>query len=276
RCGTTFQVADVGTFIGNDQRALELSGVEFVDTEIGGQLHRAAYALGDIDEGAIGEHRGVQRRIIVVLLWHNGTQVLLDQFRVIADGIADRAEDHPRLRQLLAEGGDNGDGVEYYVHGDTGQLLLLMQRNPELLVGAKQLGIDLVQTLGTVCHALGRGEVGDILEVDFRILDVSPGRLFHLAPGAIGLQAPLKHPLRLLLAGGDEADHVLVQTGRQGVGFDVGMEAGSVFRLDQVLDFLSHGITSILQHGTIPAAYCVRLHYLCGYYANSCGSCRVR
>src|SRR5690606_8531343 len=88
---------------------------------------------------------------------------------------------------------------------------------------------------------------------------------------------PLEHPLRLFLASRDEADHVLTESGRQGVGFDVGMETGSVFRLDQVLDFLSHGITTISQPAWIYlAAFSVILQYLCGYYANSCGELRFQ
>src|SRR5690554_7395314 len=31
--------------------------------------------------------------------------------------------------------------------------------------------------------------------------------LFHLAPGAVGLETPLEHPLRLFLASRNEADH---------------------------------------------------------------------
>src|SRR5690606_42034670 len=105
----------------------------------------------------------------------------------------------------------------------------------------------LIRKRSTISHAFRRREKVDILKVDLGILVVSQGRLFHLAPGAVGLETLLEHPLRLFLASRDEADHVLTESGLQGVGFDVGMETGSVFRLDQVLDFLSHGITSISQ-----------------------------
>ena len=50
-----FEVGDVGIVVGNDQGALELSCIAGVDAEIAAELHRTAYALGDIDKGAVGE-----------------------------------------------------------------------------------------------------------------------------------------------------------------------------------------------------------------------------
>ena len=55
--GAAFEVADVRAFVGDDQGALKLAGVFGVDAEVGGQLHRAADALGDVAEGAIAERR---------------------------------------------------------------------------------------------------------------------------------------------------------------------------------------------------------------------------
>src|SRR5690606_35413353 len=45
--GAAFEVADVAALVGDDQGALELPGLGFVDAEVGGQLHGAAHALGD-------------------------------------------------------------------------------------------------------------------------------------------------------------------------------------------------------------------------------------
>ena len=55
-----FQIADVGPFLGDDQRPLELARFLGVDAEIGGQLHRAPHALGDVGEGAVAEHGRVE------------------------------------------------------------------------------------------------------------------------------------------------------------------------------------------------------------------------
>src|SRR5690606_34175181 len=50
RRGAALEVGDVGAFLGDDQGALELPGMAGVDAEVGGELHRAAHALGDEHE----------------------------------------------------------------------------------------------------------------------------------------------------------------------------------------------------------------------------------
>ena len=50
RRGAALEVRDVGALVGDDEGALELSGVGGVDAEIGGELHRAAHALGNVAE----------------------------------------------------------------------------------------------------------------------------------------------------------------------------------------------------------------------------------
>src|ERR1700694_4004234 len=44
RRGAALEIADITALVGDDQRALELSGVAFIDAEIGRQLHWAANA----------------------------------------------------------------------------------------------------------------------------------------------------------------------------------------------------------------------------------------
>ena len=78
------EVADVGALVGDDQRALELAGLRGVDAEVGGELHRAAHALRHVDEGAVAEDRGVERREEVVRVGHHRAQVLLHQLGVLA------------------------------------------------------------------------------------------------------------------------------------------------------------------------------------------------
>ncbi len=82
-----FQIADVAALIGDDQGALELAGVARVDAEVGGQLHRAAHALGDVDERAVAEDRGVQGRIEVVALRYDAAKVALNEFRMTVHGL---------------------------------------------------------------------------------------------------------------------------------------------------------------------------------------------
>ena len=52
----SFEVGHMGIIFGNDQRALELARVHRVDTEICGQLHRAANTLRDVAERPVREH----------------------------------------------------------------------------------------------------------------------------------------------------------------------------------------------------------------------------
>ncbi len=93
-----FEIADVGALVGDDQRALELAGVLLVDPEIGRQLHRAANALRDVDEGSVGEDGRIQRGEVVVGDGNDRAEILLHELGMLADRLRDRAEDHAGLR----------------------------------------------------------------------------------------------------------------------------------------------------------------------------------
>ena len=86
--GAAFQVADVAALVGDDQGALELAGVLSIDAEIGRQLHRAAHARRDVDEGAVGEDRAVQAGEVVVADRHHRAQVLAHQLRMLLQRLA--------------------------------------------------------------------------------------------------------------------------------------------------------------------------------------------
>ena len=116
-----------------------------IDAEIGGKLHRAAHALGHIDERAVGEDRRIQRREEIVGHRHDRAQIFPHQLGMIADRFGDRAEDHARFAELLLERRRDRHGIEHRVDRHAGQELLLVQRNAELLVGLQQLRIDFVE-----------------------------------------------------------------------------------------------------------------------------------
>ena len=151
RRGAAFEIGDVAALVGDDQGALELAGILGVDAEIGAELHRAAHAFGNVDEGAVGEDRAVEAGEIIVALRHDRAEIFADQIGIFADRLADREEDHAGLLQLLAEGGGDRDAVEHRVDRDlaraldAGEHLLLLDRDAELLVDAQDLGIDLVE-----------------------------------------------------------------------------------------------------------------------------------
>ena len=223
-----FEIADVRPGVGDDQRALELSGVLLVDAEISGQFHRAAHARRHVNEGAVGIHRRVQRREEIVAHRHDRAEIFAHEFGVLAHGLRDRAKNHAGPRQLLLKSRRDGDAVEHRVdrhpaHLDAGENLLLAQGNPQLLVSPQKLGIDVFER-GRPRRRFGRRVIIEVLIVDARMFDARPIGLGHGQPSAIGRKPPVGEPLRLVLLGRDEADDVFGKTLRGLVRFDVGRE----------------------------------------------------
>ena len=98
RRGAALQVGDIGTLVGDDERALELAGLLLVDAEVGGELHRTAHALRHVDERAVGEHRRVERGVEVVGLRHHRAQILAARAQdARVTRLRDRAEDDAGL-----------------------------------------------------------------------------------------------------------------------------------------------------------------------------------
>ena len=142
-----FEVADVRPLFGDDERPLELPGLLRVDAEVGRQLHRAAHALRDVRERAVAEDRGVQRREEVVRVRHDRAEVLPHQLGMVLHGLREGTEDDAQLPELLLEGRRHRDAVEDGIHGHAGEQLLLVERNAELLEGAADFRIHLVEAL---------------------------------------------------------------------------------------------------------------------------------
>ena len=151
--------------------------------------------------------------------------------------LGERTEDDAELGELLLERGRHRHTVEHRVHRDAGQQFLLVERNPELLEGPPDLGIDLIEALERRLF-LRRGVINDVLVVDRPVRNVRPGRLLHREPHAIGLEAPLEQPLGLALLGRDQADDVFGQAARCRVLLDVGDEAVLVLSIREFLDGL--------------------------------------
>src|SRR6266566_4035210 len=198
--------------------------------------HRRRAALEVTDVAALVREE-------VVVMRHDGAEVLLDQIGVLTDRLRDRHEDHAVFRELRLECRGDRHAVEHRIHRDAGQALLLLDRDPELLEGLDQFRIDLVERV-ELGPLLGGGVVTDRLIVDRPVLHVGPVRLAHPEPVAVGLQAPLQHPFRLALFGRDQPDDVLVQAGRHDLGFDVGDEAVLVRLLD-VGFYTGHGASKL-------------------------------
>ena len=123
------EVAHVGALGGHEQRPLELAGVRGVDAEVGAELHRAAHALRHVDEGAVGEDRGVQGGEEVVGVRDDGPQVLPHEVGVLPHRLGEGAEDDARLLELRLERGGDGDAVEDGVDRDPGEPGPLVERH---------------------------------------------------------------------------------------------------------------------------------------------------
>ena len=224
-----FEIADIGALLGDDQRALELTGVLLVDAEIGRELHRAAHAGRHEDERAVGEDRGIQRRVEIVCRRDHRAQIFPHELGMVLHGLREGTKDHAGLGELGLEGSGDGDGIEDGVHRDTrtlhaGEDLLLDERNAQFGIDLQEFGIDLVQRLGAR-RRLRRGEIIEILEVDFGIVDARPARRLHGQPAAISVKTPFEQPFRLVLFGRDEADNILAEALGGLVGLDIRHEA---------------------------------------------------
>ena len=145
---------------------------------------------------------------------------------MVSDGLAYGGEDYAGLLQGSLVGGGNGNAVQHRVHGDAGQLFLLLKRYTQLVEGRQHLRVDLFQTPGPIFLGGGRGVIDNVLIVDGRVVNVSPLGLFEVQfdPVAVGLEAPLQHPIRFALFGGDEPDDIFVQPFRGHVRLDVDSE----------------------------------------------------
>ena len=194
-----FQVAHRGAFGGDDQGALELAGLGGVDAKVSRQFHRAAHARRHVDEGAVGEHRRIQRREKIIARRHHAAEIAFDEFRVIAHRIGERTENDPGLAELFLEGRRHRHAVEHRVHRDAGEARALVQRNAELGVGREQFRIHLIEALRRIRRRPRRRVIGNVLVVDGLVVHMRPGRLLHGLPVPECLQPPVEQKLRLVL-----------------------------------------------------------------------------
>ena len=102
---------------------------------------------------------------------------------------------------------------------NSGQNLLLDQRDAELRVSPQQLRIDLVERLWRGPR-FWRREIVDVLVVDRRMADARPFWLFHRPPATERLKPPFQQPFRLAFLQRNEPDGVFVQALRGEIRLD--------------------------------------------------------
>ena len=243
RGGAALHVAHRGAFVGDDERTLELPRTGGVDAEIAGQVHRAFHPLGDVAEGAVGEDRGIERRVVIVPHGNDRSEVFAHQVGVLADRLGEGAEDDALLGEGLAEGRGHAHGVEYGIHRHfalglhSGEHFALMQGDAELVERLHQGRVDFVRP---VFGPLGRSPVDDVLEIDARQPEVSPERGAHPLPLAEGAEAEFQQPVRLSLFLGDQADDVLIESLGDELLGDLGHEAVLVLLRGDIFDQIIH------------------------------------
>ena len=153
---------------------------------------------------------------------------------MVVDRLAERAEDDPLLRQLFTVGGRHRHRVEYRVHR---HLAPFAHRYAQLvkgffhLAGQKGVGPGLLHRAGLggagliAVAAGGGGIVAVILIIQLIVMRLQPVRLFHLQPRPVGIEPELQHPLRLIAAGGDGANHFFINAFGQLIGLQASEKA---------------------------------------------------
>ena len=239
--GAALEIRHIGVVVGHDERAFELSRTGGVDAEVGAQLHRAAHALGDVDEGAVGEHRRVEGGVEIIGVGHDLAQIFAHKLGIFPDSLGERAEDDALLGKFGSVGGLYGYRVHDGVDGHSAELFLLLEGYAQAVEGVEQGRVDLVEALGAFL-GLGGGEVGDGLEVYFGDFEVRPPGRRQRQPVTEGLEAEVEQPLGLALQARDCAHHFLVEAALEDVRVYVGHEAVFVLLPDGLVDGAPVGI----------------------------------
>ena len=233
RGGAAFKIADIRAFVGNDQRAFELSGVFRIDAEIGRQFHRTPHAGRNIHKRPVRKDSAIQRGIKIVRDRNHRTEILAHKVRMFANGFRDGTKDHADFFKLVLEGGANRNRVKYRINRNLSALgggafsafhpcqnHLFFQRDAKFFVSGQKLGINFVQRFRLFGHAGRPRIVILILKIDLRIADHRPIGFVKFFPTRECLKAPLGHPFRFVVFFTDQLDDISVYA------------LGGVFHLD--------------------------------------------
>src|SRR5690606_1407533 len=101
--GTTFEVRNITSFVGDDERSLKLARSCLVDAEVSREFHRTTHAFRDVAERSVRENRRIQRCVKVISLRHDGSEIFSNQIRMFLDRFGYRTEDDAFFAQSLFE-----------------------------------------------------------------------------------------------------------------------------------------------------------------------------
>ena len=102
---------NLGPFLDDDDRPLELAHALGVDPEIGLQGDVDLHAGGDVNERATRPDRGVERGEFVVVDRDDRAEIFLDEVGVFADGRVGVDEDDALLLKVLTQAVVNDLGL---------------------------------------------------------------------------------------------------------------------------------------------------------------------
>ena len=204
----SFKIRHIAAIVTDNQRTLKLSHIDSIDAEVSGQLHRTAHTFWNIDKRTVAEDGGIQCRIEIVTVRHDGTEILAYQVRILLHRLGERAEQDTQFSEFLAESGTHRDGIHHGIDRNTTQRCTLLKRDAELVKSLLQLGVNLRLLL---CLAARIGIIRYLLVIYLREADVAPRRLLQGFPIAESLQAQVKQPPGFFLARGNHAHNILVE-----------------------------------------------------------------
>src|SRR4029077_13667594 len=158
---TAFDVMDVATLVGDDQRPLELAHVFGVNPEVGLERNVDFDTRGHVDEAAARPDGRVQGGELVVARRHERAEILADYVFVLAQAAIHIEELDAELREVVA------DLVVYDLRvvlgADTGEKLTFGFGNAKLVEGPLYLGRDLIPVVALAFNGLD--VVVDIVEI---------------------------------------------------------------------------------------------------------------
>ena len=103
RRGAAFHIVHVRAFVGDDERALELSHVRGVDAEVGLQRDVHVHALRHVHERTARPGGRVQCTELVVFRGDDSAEVFLDELGVFAHRGVGVDENHALLGEVLLD-----------------------------------------------------------------------------------------------------------------------------------------------------------------------------
>ena len=209
RRSAAFHVGDLGVFVGDNERALELSEVFCVDPEVSLQGLLELHALGHVDEAAARESGAIQRREFVVGGRDHFAEVGAEDLRVFGEALGRTDEDDALLFEVFLHAGVGGFGVELRFHA--GEELTLLLGDAETLEGFLHIVGHIVPGAG---GHLPFGEViADLVEIDILQVRVRPvGRHRLFLENLERLESEFAHPVVVVLNIRNVFDRVLGQT----------------------------------------------------------------